>query len=132
MNGNEVVPGNNVQIQSSGTLVISNAGSSNAGWYQCFPSNTWGTAFSNVSQLEMAYLNDFQAANTKGYTATTGQPLTVTCNPPASVPTSGTVYSWATTPSTTSTTQTPVAISDRVQVDQTTGRPVHIFTYFSF
>jgi hypothetical protein len=108
----------NVFFYTSNTrLVITAAGSSDAGLYQCRAFNAWGTAVSNVSRLALASQGAFPQAPPAAYPVQEGQGLSVPCvGAPVSVPNA--TYSWSTTLLTLpGGKQTPLTLSDRIQIN---------------
>lgn len=75
-----------VQLPNVGTLVINSPEDKDEGIFQCFAINSFGTSASKKINLRQAKLEDFAYADPVRYYPRLGEPFTLPCVPPESVP----------------------------------------------
>ncbi|BFZ08082.1 hypothetical protein BsWGS_11121 [Bradybaena similaris] len=75
-----------VQLPNSGTLVINSPEDKDEGIFQCFAYNDYGTSATKKINLRQAKLEDFAYAAPQTFTPKIGEPFTLPCVPPESVP----------------------------------------------
>uniref|UniRef100_A0A0B7A4I7 Neuroglian n=1 Tax=Arion vulgaris TaxID=1028688 RepID=A0A0B7A4I7_9EUPU len=75
-----------VQLPGKGTLVINSPEDKDEGIFQCFAINSFGISASIKCNLRQAKLMDFAYAPPLYYTPRVGEPFTLPCVPPESVP----------------------------------------------
>lgn len=78
---------------ANGTIKIMSAGTLDEGVYQCVASNKYGIAISDKVQLTRAFLGARSDLPTKIVRATPGEPVSLECRAPRSVPKPS--YVWA-------------------------------------
>nr|UEK51592.1 neuroglian-like protein [Parasacculina yatsui] len=69
-----------------GTLIVSDPRDEDAGSYQCFAYNRFGTAASNTVFLRKTVLGDFQSSEIRTIYADRGDALVLKCDPPRGYP----------------------------------------------
>ena len=127
-NGVSLTIDNSHITQSQGSISIQSPTSNDQGMYQCVANNQWGTAVSNNTFLQMAYLNNFPTtSDAAGMSGNVSAPLQLRCiGVPTSVPNA--TYSWIYTPSMTLTPTTLVPTNNRISVDQASGTSTTWYT----
>ncbi|ELT99433.1 hypothetical protein CAPTEDRAFT_120325, partial [Capitella teleta] len=97
----------------TGSIIINKPQPSDEGIYQCFATNTFGTALSTKTLLKMAVLNPFKVKDASIHRPQVGKALQLRCTPPYSYP-AGSVY-WGT--NRPGSRLTPIATNDRIGLD---------------
>ena len=115
---------NSPNIRWSGTdgtiqLKEETTSSRDQGYYQCKATNSYGTAMSVVSFVEIAALGSFTSSIVKPYFIQEGTPFSLPCEPLKSIP--APVYSWSLVKTVDDTTSTPYLASKRVQIENNGG-----------
>ncbi|CAG5127983.1 unnamed protein product, partial [Candidula unifasciata] len=75
-----------VQLPNAGTLVINSPENKDEGIFQCFAKNPYGTSATKKINLRQAKLQNFVFESPKTFTPKVGEPFTLPCVPPESVP----------------------------------------------
>jgi hypothetical protein len=102
--------------ESSSTLIIYSATTSDIGYYQCIVINDYGKSVSNVTFIQMAYQGMFASVTAVTYKPPVTGPFMIPCsNPPNSVPAPS--YSWVITETGSVTVEASVTLSNDVQID---------------
>lgn len=84
-NKREVLVDKRIQL-GNGKLIIKNAGIQDEGYYQCYATNSGGTAVSDEINLRMGYLEDFTTKTIKYQKVKIGKILRLSCDVPRSFP----------------------------------------------
>ena len=99
---------------------------------QCFASNAYGVALSNVTQVTQIALSFVGHITNPAESFDIGVPITFPCNTAAfatAVPSA--VIQWQLVPNLLSTAAIPVALNQRVQMDETgKGSSIYYVTLF--
>jgi len=102
------------QVPGSGTIIIEEPGRAHEGVYQCFASNSFGTAISTKILLKKAVLETFPTVrDPKVHRPKVGSSLILLCHPPLSYP-QGIIY-WG--ENNHSTKLKPIDNTERVSLD---------------
>uniref|UniRef100_A0A7E4V282 Neuroglian n=1 Tax=Panagrellus redivivus TaxID=6233 RepID=A0A7E4V282_PANRE len=70
----------------SGTIFFTNPTATDAGYYQCFASNIFGTAVSNRVHVQLGVLGHFPARPLRTIKVDEGDSLSIDCKPPYGIP----------------------------------------------
>ena len=93
---------------------------SDQGYYQCVVTNSFGTAVSVLSFVEMAVLGPFPSGDVKSYFVQEGTPFSLPCGPLKSAPVAE--YSWSLARTVYDTTPIPYTPNKRVQIENNRGK----------
>jgi len=105
----------NVQYRLEGVVTINPLSMLDAGHYQCYASNMYGTAVSTNTVLQQAVIGSYPSTEPLELTATEGSPFTIRCQPVKCYPQPA--YSWALERGRTDDSMQSVISGNRVQID---------------
>ncbi|KAK4304075.1 hypothetical protein Pmani_023968 [Petrolisthes manimaculis] len=73
-------------VEGEGTLNFLTPRTEDEGMYQCIAENLVGSAYSEIAVVRRSLMGNFPKTEPRVVTATLGQPLSLTCNPPDGYP----------------------------------------------